>query len=363
MKYNYSISEKAIIILDSLEGLEYKHKVAILSTVNNPENLLDNRRFKIEALTGIIDESKLKTVIAAFDEDYIEYTLKKYDELGTIVVTKASCLYPQSLENISAPPLCLYCNGDLKLLKSKCFAIVGSRKCPTYTSALVKEYAEVLVENGITVVTGSAGGVDKAAIEGSLSGNGKIISILAGGIKHVYPEYNKNLIAEVTKKGLVVSEQNPFIMPKPWMFPVRNRIIAGLSDGVLIAAGEKQSGSRHTASFALEYGKEVFAYPYSIGIPSGELNNELIKEGAMLCDCVDDILFFLGIEKKTEKNNILLEEDEKKVLSAIKDGFDDVTKLVNKTGLKMYELAPALSSLEILGLIVKMPENTYKSIK
>ncbi|HBK01510.1 MAG TPA: DNA-protecting protein DprA, partial [Clostridiales bacterium] len=284
---DYSLSEKAIFLLDSLEGLEYKHKAAILERAGKPENLFDMRIRGGDALTGIMDEAKIKTVFAAFDEDYAEYTLEKYEEAGTVVITRGSENYPESLENISAPPLCLYCNGDVTLLKSKCFAIVGSRKCPPYATALIKEHAEVLAKNGVTVVTGSAGGADKAAIEGSLAGGGKVISVLAGGIKHIYPEYNKNLIKEVSEKGLVVSEHNPFVAPKPWMFPVRNRIIAGLAEGVLIAAGERQSGARHTATFALEYGKEVFAYPYSIGISSGELNNELIKDGASLCDSAD----------------------------------------------------------------------------
>lgn len=360
---NYSLSEKAIILLDSLEGLEYKHKAAILFRAGKPENLFDICLRRGNALNGIIDEAKIQTVFAAFDEDYAEYTLEKYEKENTTVITRGSENYPESLENISAPPLCLYCNGDVTLLKSKCFAIVGSRKCPPYATALIKEHSEVLVKSGVTIVTGSAGGADKAAIEGSLAGGGKVISVLAGGIKHVYPEYNKNLIKEVEKKGLVVSEHNPFVAPKPWMFPVRNRIIAGLSEGVLIAAGERQSGARHTATFALEYGKEVFAYPYSIGISSGELNNELIKDGASLCDCADDILSFLEIERKTEEEEVELEDEEKEVLSAIKDGFDDVNKLVEKTGLKMYELAPALSSLEISGFIVKTAGNVYKAVK
>ena len=191
---------------------------------------------------------------------------------------------------------------------------------------------------------------------------GKVVSVLAGGINHVYPDYNKRLIDKVEKNALVISEQPPDYEVKPWMFPVRNRIIAGLAKGVLIAGGKKDSGARHTATFALEGGKDVYAFPYSVGIATGELNNYLIKNGAYLCDDVNDILHNLGIEK-TEEKPLDLEEDQLKIYELIKSGTDGVDTLLEASGMKMYELAPVLTELEVGGFIVKLAGNIYKAKK
>ncbi|MBO7368657.1 MAG: DNA-processing protein DprA [Clostridia bacterium] len=147
------------------------------------------------------------------------------------------------------------------------------------------------------------------------------------------------------------------------MFPVRNRIIAGLSLGTLIVGGDKKSGARHTALYAAEYGRQVYAFPYSIGIASGELNNELIKEGCLLCDSVDDIFELLKIEKTETSVNEALSDDERAVYLAIKEGRADVKEIIEKTGKKMNELAPILSLLEIEGYIVKLAGNKFKTVK
>lgn len=356
-----TLEERAIVILDSLEALEYKNKVGVISLLDSLSELFSLSGEKRDALTKLLGEARVKTLLLAFGGDYEETVTDGLEETGTIPLTYLSENYPEDLKGLPAYPLVLYANGNVDLLKEKRFAIVGSRKCLPFATALVKDYAATVSSLGGVVVTGSAGGADKSAIEGA-SESGNIISVLAGGIRHVYPEYNKRLIEDLAKNGLVLSEQNPSVSPKPWMFPVRNRIIAGLAKGVLIAGGERDSGARHTADFAAEYGREVFAFPYSIGIATGELNNNLIKNGAALCDSVDDILDFLGLEKR-EEETLELEEEEKLVFEYVKSGVCDVASLAEKTGMKMYELAPALSSLEISGYIVKMAGNVYRAVK
>ena len=300
--------------------------------------------------------------MALFDKKYHDYVFAGLEKHQTVCVTLYSEGYPQLLKQTDIPPLVLYCNGNTGLLKKeKTFAIVGSRKCLPYAIELAKDFSGKIAKGGAVVVTGSAGGADKAAIDGAVE-SGNLISVIAGGIGHIYPEYNKTAILKVAETGLVVSEQSPDCAVKPWMFPVRNRIIAGLSKGVLIVGGDRESGARHTANYAADYGREVFAFPYSIGIKSGELNNELIKSGCNLCDDINDIFDFLKIKENTE-DKISLKGDEAVIYAAIKDGFDDVNKLVLKTDKKMFELAPILSSLEIEGLIVKMAGNKYKTVK
>ena len=358
----YTKDEFAVILLDSMMGLEYKHKKRILDCFSTPaESFDDSDAFK-EAVFSVVEDSKAKTVIASTDQSYLDFVLEKYEKRGTKVVTYLSDDYPESLRHVDCPPLCLYSNGNVDLLKEKnTFAIVGSRKCLPDICALTKDFAAKLAEAGVCLVTGSAGGADTATIDGALA-SGKVISVLAGGINHVYPDYNKRLIDKVEKNALVISEQPPDYEVKPWMFPVRNRIIAGLSKGVLIAGGKKDSGARHTATFALEGGKDVYAFPYSVGIATGELNNYLIKNGAYLCDDVNDILNNLGIEK-TEETSLDLEEDQLKIYELIKNGKDSVDMLLEASGMKMFELAPVLTELEVGGFIVKLAGNNYKAKK
>ena len=359
----YTDSERAVIVLDSMLGLEYKYKIKLLSLVKEPSRLLEASKTVENYIDEAFPEGKANTVkLALFDKNYHDHVFGIIEKYETVCVTLYSENYPKLLKQTDIPPLVLYCNGNPELLnKEKTFAIVGSRKCMPYATELAKDFSGKIAKSGAIVVTGSAGGADKAAIDGAID-SGNLISVLAGGIGHIYPEYNKTAILKIAKTGLVISEQSPDCAVKPWMFPVRNRIIAGLSQGVLIVGGDRESGARHTANYAADYGREVFAFPYSIGIKSGELNNELIKSGANLCDDINDIFDFLKIDENSE-DNISLKGDEAEIYDAIKEGFDDVNKLVLKTGKKMFELAPILSSLEIEGLIVKLAGNKYKTVK
>ncbi len=359
--FDYTLNEVAIIVLDSIIELEYKHKKLVLSKFNEPKDILANSEKTKEIIYSLFDKPLASIINLSFSKDYFNYIVEKYEKLGTRVITYLSKDYPEELTNIDSPPLCLYCNGNIGLLsKNKKFSIVGSRKTLTDICQLTKNVSKSLSESDVVIVTGSAGGADKSAIEGAVA-SGNIISVLAGGLSFVYPAYNKRLIEVVEENGLVISEHQPATPSRPWMFPVRNRIIAGLSSGVLIVSGSKESGARHTANFALDYGREIFAFPYSLGISSGELPNSLIKAGANLCEGVADIFNFFGIEEKPVKK-IELDEDEQMVYDLIKEGICDVDEILKKLNIQMFELAPTLSMLELDGLIVKLAGNKYKTV-
>ena len=357
----YGADDLALIVLDSLQGLEYKHKIKLLSLVRSPRDLLARSEKVSDYLNESLKSSQANTILnALYDGDYRSFVTQGLERRGTRCITLVSPDYPRLLKETDIPPFVLYLNGNAELLKNdKPFAIVGSRKCLPNATALARKYSGSLAENGVVVVTGSAGGADAAAIEGAIA-TGNVISVLAGGIDHVYPEYNKAIIKKVAERGLVVSEQPPDYAPKPWMFPVRNRIIAGLSLGVLIVGGDGKSGARHTADYAVQYGRTVFAFPYSIGITSGELNNKLIKEGCSLCDDVSDITDYLHVDRDSVSDE--LPEDLERILRLIKSGCDDLDKLVIKTSRPVFEINSALSELEIEGLIVKLAGNKYKSV-
>lgn len=360
----YTKNELAVLALDSIEGLEYKHELNLLKGVKNPSVLLTDKSFAEKYLKECFSSEKAKTVLFALNDDYVKSVVERLNRRGVVAVTSYSSDYPERLRGIDTPPLVLYCKGDISLLNSKkTLGAVGSRKTLPYAEELLKNVTGVSEKAGATIVTGSATGADKAAISSALDG-GKIISVLAGGVDHVYPDCNRSIIEKVAKKGLVISEQPPEVPPTFWMFPVRNRIIAGLSDAVIIASGSKKSGARYTADFAVEYGRQVFAFPYSVGIKSGELCNELIKNGASLCDCYEDVLEELNLTYDEAEEEILeLDEEERKLYDAIANGKEDMTAYCIENGVKFFEIAPTLSSLEIQGLIVKIAGNRYKPVK
>ncbi len=362
---NYTNDERALLALCSLKGLEYRHESKLCELVSRPAKLFERDSVVKQYLDKAIGEAKAKTVLMSLTTEYADYCVNQLDKRGVKAITIYSPNYPTRLKMISAPPLVLYCKGNVELLDStKSLGIVGSRKTLSYAESFAKDIAKTLSSVGVTIVTGSATGADKSAIQGGLENN-KIISVIAGGLDHVYPDCNKAIIEEVVKKGLVISEYPPDTMPAFWMFPVRNRIIAGLSDCVLICSGDKQSGARHTAEFALDYGRELYAFPYSVGIKSGELCNELIKNGAYLCDSVEDLLNAFNVSNKQVEQSLetQLDEDELKLYSAIKDGLDDMNAYCLNNNVKFYEIAPILSELEIKGLIVKTAGNKFKPTK
>lgn len=361
---SYDKKELAVIALDALYGVEYKYEKKILDSVKNPEDLFKGKAFVEKVLAECFSEVKANTVAMSLTAEFADSVVKSLDKRGVTAITCYSKEYPERLKNVDSPPLVLYCVGNIDLLnESKILGAVGSRKTLPYAEELLKNVVSTVVKAGATIVTGSATGADKAAISASLE-SGKIISVLTGGIDHVYPECNRSIIEKVAKRGLVISEQAPSVAPTYWMFPVRNRIIAGLSDAVLIASGDKKSGARHTADFALNYGRQVFAFPYSVGIKSGELCNDLIKNGAALCDGYQDILDELGLSfDETEEEVLELDEEEKKLYDAISNGMEDMTKYCMQHGVRFVEIAPTISSLEIQGLIVKTAGNRYKPVK
>lgn len=359
----YTVEELAIITLDSLSGLEYKHKNSILNAIEDLSKLfsLDENVFQKIAL--IIGEAKSNAVKLAFDREYVKKLLNDMQDRNIVAITFLSDGYPERLKQIAAFPLVIYAKGRVELLKNENpFAIVGSRKTLPYATKFASYIAKEVSDLGGVVVTGSAIGGDRSAILGALD-SGNVISVLAHGHDCVYPESNRSLIEKVEKKGLVISEYPFSVASRSWMFPVRNRIIAGLSRGVLVVSGEMDSGARHTANYALEFNREIFALPYSIGITSGSLCNHLIKSGAYLCEGIEDVCQCLDVEDREKEESISLDEEEKKVYYAIKNGCDNANSLIAECGLKIFELTPIISSLEIKGLIVKMLGNKYKSIK
>lgn len=355
----YTKEELSLIWLDSFLGLEYRHKEylfdKICSTGRISENIVKNQSYIKEN----IGEKEYETLLNSAKEEYLDYLLNGLEKRKVVAITKYSKNYPNKLKNLPLAPLILYAKGNISLLNEKSFAIVGSRRSLPYSVAVAEKYAEALSKNGVVLITGIAEGVDESVIKGSIN-SGKIISVVAGGFDKIYPAKNTPLAEEVAKNGLLISEHPPEVLSRNFLFPVRNRIIAGLSDGVLVVSAGVKSGTLYTAEYAEEYSKPVFAIPYTPNIESGLGTNALIKKGAYLCDTVSDIFEVLGIEEN--KTVINLTKEEQAVLDIIKEGEIHIEKLAKALNKQVYELMPTLSILEIKKLVTKSMGNVYSAV-
>lgn len=355
---NYTEEEINLITLASFDELTYRNKYSLLSELKSASpDFSKNEAHLIKTLgDGVYNKLKEKYYAADYRREVLDYLEKK----GVECVTYFSENYPEALKRIPCPPITLFCKGNVALLKTRCFSVVGSRRTVPNVLKQCKCFSAELSKS-VTIVSGMADGADAAAIEGALE-SGRVISVLAYGFNHFYPAANKGLILKVAERGLLITEYTPKTEPKPYYFPVRNRIIAGLGEGTLVVSAGEKSGAIITANYANEYGRSVYAFPYSMGVDSGAGCNRLIKEGAKLVDCAGDVISDLGLEpEKTE--TIELTDAERELLTLIKQTGDAfVSDLAQKSGKMAFQLIPVLSALEIKGLIVRLGGNRYAAL-
>lgn len=348
-----------LVWLDSFSGIEYKHKKRLYDCFvsGTLENNVRRQELYIKEFLG---DGVYSSFLSAATDEHLKFVINALKNGGTGYITIDDEDYPPELNEIPCPPLVLYYKGNLELLKTKKFAVVGSRKTLPFITAKTEEIVSTLNRAGLTVVTGLAEGGDEAVLFAGLK-SGKVISVLASGFDCVYPKTNQGLFERICKNGLALSEYPPETKSERWFFPIRNRIIAGLGMGTLVVSGGEKSGTFYTAEYAEGASRQVFAFPYSINVASGAGCNKLLQCGAYLTLSAEDILNFYGMEMPKEPE-IKLTEIEKEVYDIIIEDEIHIDKLCEVTGKKAYELMPVLSMLEIKKLIVKLGGNRYSRV-
>lgn len=281
--------------------------------------------------------------------------------------------YPKNLRNIHKPPEQLYVNGAFLDRDEVAVAVVGSRRASIYGLQMAEQFGYDLAMRGVTVVSGMARGIDSAAHRGALKAKGRTIAVMGSGHGDIYPSENVELYKEIAKTGAVVTEYENDAAPEPWHFPQRNRIISGLSLGVLVVEAARNSGALITAELAAEQGRDVFALPGKISSATSSGTNELIKDGAKLVQTVDDILEELSISEirpldgevksntgekisKMTKAYIYnsLTEDERKIYKMLSDEPLHVDDISKGTGFDPSKLSKVLLSLELKKVIKEL---------
>jgi DNA processing protein len=265
--------------------------------------------------------------------------------------------YPQCLSEISRPPPLLYLQGDNSLLQGQALAMVGSRKASAGARQSARLLAGKMAQSGLVIVSGLASGIDSEAHKGALECGGSTIAVIGTGLDKCYPPQNRKLAADIAEHGLIVSEFRLNSAPLPGNFPRRNRIISGLSQGVLVVEATARSGSLITARLALEQNREVFALPGAFGDLGASGNNQLIQQGAKLVLGPEDILEELpGITSTPAGNTeaaagVELTPQTRLLLDAIAFSNCSADDICERSGLPVHEVVAGLAELELLGLV------------
>lgn len=292
-------------------------------------------------------------------EDY-----HRLGESGIKFITTLDSEYPKRLREIYDMPAALFVKGKLPEENIPSAAVIGARSCSYYGRTEAEYIGKTLAEHGVQVISGLAYGIDGAGHKGVLSASGEAYAVLGSGIDNCYPRENWNLYLAIQEKGGIISEYAPGTSAEASHFPIRNRIISGLSDAVIIIEARKRSGSLITAELALEQGKEIFALPGRVTDPLSMGCNELIKEGAAPFLTPADVLDFLGIKLENSiklhgKNINGLAKNEKKVYSCLDSHPKHVEEVMSRSGLAAGECMAVLLKLELGGYVVQETNQYY----
>ncbi len=290
-----------------------------------------------------------------------EFALMDRDQVK--VLTWEDEIYPPRLKAIYDPPPVLYLKGEIVPEDRFAVALVGSRRATTYGKLTTERLSGELVQRGLTVVSGMARGIDTAAHRGALNKEGRTIAVLGSGIGRPYPAENKGLMGKISESGAVISEFSMSTAPDRLNFPLRNRIISGLSLGVVVVEAAERSGALITADYALEQGREVFAVPGNVNARSTKGTHNLIRMGAKLVEKSADIVEELEPQldglpgegrEGPEKRLPLLEGEEKKVYDLLSEEPQHIDEIIRKTRISVTRMPGVLLTLEIKDLIKQL---------
>ena len=280
-----------MIYLIWLSILDFKpiEKLQLIQIIGTPQKIFNLTEKQLREYTN--SEKIIKKIMNSEKRQKAEEILNKMERENIRIITLMDKTYPKNLQRIYDKPILLYAKGNTNLLKSlKKISIIGSRNCSEYGKIVTQKLSYMLAKKDYTIVSGMAKGIDSYAHKGTLTAKGNTIAILGSGVNYIYPEENKRLYNKILEQnGLILSEYGIDTKPIPEYFPARNRLISGISDKILITEASRKSGTMITANFAIEQGKTVYAVPGNITSTRSEGTNELIKDGAILVNSLEDI--------------------------------------------------------------------------
>ncbi len=371
-KYSIPLSmepKEALVALNLIEHVGPVRVRQLLEHFGEAPAILQASKHQLLHVKGIGEDTaeSISTWEKTVD---LKAELKRISDSGCHIVTQAEPEYPELLRHIYDPPIVLYVKGQLLPKDKNGVAMVGSRMTTHYGIEVARKLAYQLAYLGVTVISGGARGIDTAAHQGALSGKGRTIAVLGTGVNIVFPPENADLFERIAANGAVIT-QFPFNRPADKQtFPIRNRIVAGMTLGTVVVEANLTSGALITANFATEYGRQVFAVPGRIDSPRSKGCHELIKKGAKLCEGAEDILsefeyLFPPSNRPPAPNetgvlpSLSLSDNEQKAYDTLSHEEITIDEVIRHSGLPSSAVSVALLNLEMKRLIRQLPGKMF----
>lgn len=354
------------IALTLIPNLSPRKFHILLENFSSTQEIWEAPLSRLKEIPGFAESAQ--TFCAHRERADIDRALEQIAQLGLTVVTLADAQYPEPLRAIPDPPAVLYLRGEYIEKDKLAVALVGTRRATSYGKRVAQQFAGELGRLGFTIVSGLAEGIDTAAHRGALKANARTIAVIGSGFARLYPQSNQKLLEEIVSNGCAMTEFAPEVAPEKWTFPQRNRIISGLSRGVLVVEAPQDSGALITARWALEHNREVFAVPGSILGESHRGCHKLIKDGAKLVESVTDILeefkdlralFTVRRERPTPAQKPKLSPLEEKIFAVLEFEPMHFDEIVSQTGLSVGEVSEGLLTLSLQGIVQELEGKHY----
>jgi len=361
---------RAQIALSLISGLGAQRITRLIRHFKEPERIFNRSHKELLRVEGV-GQGIVKQISTFSDWDAVDRIIKYAADNNVWLLTFTDERYPEKLRHIYDPPIMLWGKGDIQALSKPGIAVIGTRKPTLYGKEMAELFSKALISKGLSVISGLAYGIDTIAHRVSADQNGVTVAVLGSGIDRIYPESNKNLVQRIIdENGAVISEFPPGTKPDAGNFPIRNRIVSGLSLGVLVVESGITGGSIITANLALDQGREVFAIPHPIGRANGEGCNTLIKKGqSKLVQNLNDILNEIQVEFLDTTVSVVepswkkqqLTDFESDLCKALQEPvqIDDLAEALQKPG---YTILPVLLQLELKGCVKALPGKKFKAV-
>jgi DNA processing protein len=362
-------SKEALVALNMIDHVGPVRVRQLLEVFGEAPAILSATKQRLLQAKGIGEETA-EAIVRWEKSIDLKGELQRIQDFGCHILIQTDENYPESLRQIYDPPIVLYVKGSLSAKDKNAVAVVGSRMTTHYGTEVARKLAYQLAYVGVTVVSGGARGIDTAAHQGALSAKGRTVAVLGTGINLVFPAENAELFERITANGALLT-QFPFNRAADKQsFPIRNRIVAGMSLGTVVVEANLTSGALITANMAVDYGRQVFAVPGRIDSPRSKGCHDLIKKGAKLCESAEDILSeFEYLFPSTNRPPSLgetgvlpalaLSETEQKVYDAMGLEESSIDEVIRRSGLPSSGVSVALLGLEMKRLIKQLPGKIF----
>jgi DNA processing protein len=362
-------SEHALwLALTRIKGLGCISFKKLASHFADPTQALSATAAELSAIEGI-DRNVVDGLLAFAQWDEVEQEVQRAGRAGVKIIPFGSGIYPARLRSIADPPPCLYVKGEIRQEDDKAVAVIGTRSASHYGRRVARDLCRGLASLGFTVVSGMARGIDGVAHDAALNSGGRTIAVLGSGVDRAYPPEHQKLYHRISEQGAVISELPLGAPPLAFNFPARNRLISGLSAGVVVVEATEKSGSLITAAVALEQGREVFAVPGEVGSSRSRGGHRLIRQGAKLVENVDDILEEIAPQLVASNRQsaalrtlpVDAQPETRKIFDLLQERSLHIDEVIEASGFSTSRVSQILLELELQGFLRQLPGHRYSA--